>query len=151
MLALGLSACHSSPAGAPAPAGIRFEARDPRRCLPSREVPPADLGIVRACAEAFVLHNGYTPVLAPRDTSLLVREPFEIGSWSLLTERRRYTIEPKAVLADCDASGCIVFFRRFVRSQGCLAVTLSRDYDRLQFGRPAEAELVRRSAQARCF
>lgn len=97
------------------------------------------------------MHNGYTPVRAPRDTSLLVREPFEIGSWSLLADQRRYSIEPKAALADCDASGCIVFFRRFVRNQGCLAVTMSRDYDRLQFGRPAEAELVRRSAQVRCF
>jgi hypothetical protein len=81
----------------------------------------------------------------------LVREPFEIGSWALLADKRRYSIEPKALLADCDASGCIVFFRRFVRNQGCLAVTMSGHYDRLQFGRPAETELVRRSAQVRCF
>lgn len=151
-LLTALACCHQGSASAPGPTAlVRFEPADPRRCIPREPVAPADTLVARGCAEAFALRNGYTPVRAPRDTTLLVREPFEIGAWGLLSEKRRYTIEPKALLADCDASGCIVFFRRFVRSQGCLAVSMSRDYARLQFGRPAEVELVGRSAQLRCF
>jgi hypothetical protein len=150
-LLLALACCHRGSSSAPAPvAQVRFVPADPRHCLPSEPVAPANPDVARACAEAFVLRNGYTPARAPRDTTLLARESFEIGTWDLLSEKRRYTIEPKALLADCDAAGCIVYFRRFVRSQGCLAVSMSSDYDRLQFGRPAEVELVRRSAQLRC-
>ncbi len=141
-MALACAACHNGKPESAAPRAVRFDARDPRRCLPPLDVPPATLAVVRACAEAYVLHNGYTPTPATRDTGMLVREPFEIGSWSLLANQRRYSIEPRAALAGCDARGCIVFFRRFVRRQGCLAVTMTRGYDRLQFGRPADAELV---------
>ena len=143
-------ACHKGKVESVSPRALRFEPRDPRRCVAPADTPPADPAVVRACAEAFVLHNGYTPTPAPRDTSLLVREPFEIGSWSLLTNQRRYSIEPKAVLAECDARGCIVFFRRFVRRQGCLAVRMTREYEQLQFGRPAEVELVGRSSRLNC-
>ena len=147
-----LPGCGGGKAAAPQPqAPVSFAAADPRGCLVAQGTPPALPGIVRACAEAFVRNNGFTPARALRDTSLLVREPFEIGSWGLLGEKRRYTVEPKAALTDCDASGCIVFFRRFVRNQGCLAVVMSREYARLHFGRPAEAELVRRFPQSRCF
>ena len=149
-MALLCAACHRGKVESAAPRTIRFEAGDPRRCLPPPDTPPANAAVVRACAEGFVLRNGYTPTLATRDTSLLVREPFEIGSWSLLSNQRRYTIEPKALLAECDARGCIAFFRRFVRRQGCLAVRMSREYDQLQFGRPAEVELVGRSSRLNC-
>jgi len=148
----GLSGCGHGAAESPGPAAaVSFAAADPRRCLVPDGAPAAAPELVRACAELFVRHNGYTPTHAPRDTTLLVREPFEIGSWALLAEKRRYTVEGKAALTDCDASGCIVFFRRFVRSQGCLAVVMGRGYDALHFGRPAEAELVRRFPQSRCF
>jgi hypothetical protein len=126
------------------PRAIHFEARDPRRCQAQPDTPPADPAVVRACAEAFVLHNGYTPTPAPHDTSLLVREPFEIGTWTLLANQRRYTIEPKAVRVDCTARGCIVFFRRFNRRFGCAAVNMTPRYDQLHFGLPAAAELVGR-------
>lgn len=152
MVLAGLADCGGGKAAAPPPRSpVAFAAADPRRCLTPDGVPPAAPEIVSACAELFIRNNGHTPARAIRDTTLLVREPFEIGSWDLLAEKRRYTVEPKAALSDCDASGCIVFFRRFVRSQGCLAVVMSRDYDRLHFGRPAEAELVRRFPQSRCF
>jgi len=141
-VALLCAACHKGKPESVAPRAVRFDPRDPRRCVPPPDAVPGDRAVVRACAEAFVLHNGYTPAQAPRDTSLLVRESFEIGSWSLLTNQRRYSIEPRALLADCDARGCIVFFRRFVRRQGCLAVRMRQVYDQLQFGRPADAELV---------
>jgi len=147
-----VAGCGAGKPSVPAPqAPVVFLAADPRRCLPPEGTPLGIPAVVRACSEAFVRANGYTPARAPRDTTLLVREPFEIGSWGLLAEKRRYTVEPKAALSDCDGSGCIVFFRRFVRSQGCLAVSMSRDYDRLHFGRPAESELIRRFPQGRCF
>lgn len=146
-----LAGCHSAPAGGPTPsAAVRFEAADPRRCLPTDGGAPGRPDLARACAEAFVLSNGYTARRAPADTTLLVREPFEIGGWNLLRDTRRYTIEPKAVFAECDATGCIVLFRRFVRNRGCLAASMSGEYSRLQFGRPAETVLVRSSAATRC-
>ena len=149
--ALLLAGCgHGATSPEPAPL-VRFAAADPRRCLPAVDAAPADTLVARACAEAFVRLNGYSPTLASRDTTLLARETFEVGSWPLLREKRRYSIEPKGVLSDCDASGCIVFFRRFVRSLGCLAASMSPDYQRLQFGKPADVELLRRSAQLRCF
>jgi hypothetical protein len=147
-----LAGCAGGKASSPRPeAPVTFAAADPRACLVAQGTAPAVPAVVQACAEAFVRNNGYTPARAPRDTTLLVRESFEIGSWDLLVDKRRYTVEPKAALTECDASGCIVFFRRFVRSAGCLAVVMSREYDRLHFGRPAEAELVRRFPLSRCF
>lgn len=125
-----------------APRTIRFEASDPRRCLPPPDTPPANPAVVRACAEGFVLRNGYTPTLAPRDTSLLVREPFEIGSWSLLSNQRRYTIEPKAIRVACTERDCTVFFLRFDRRFGCGAVKMTPRYDHLHFGRPDSSELL---------
>ena len=112
-------ACHSKPASAPAPvAAARFTSADPHRCIPEAPAPPAELRTVRTCAEEYVRLNGYTPERSHADTTLLAREPFEVGSWDLLLEKRRYAVDPKSLLADCDASGCIVYFRRFVRSQG---------------------------------
>ena len=148
----GLSGCgHTAPPSPGPAAAVGLAAADPRRCLVPEGAPAAAAELVQACAELFVRNNGYGPMHALRDTTLLVREPFEIGSWSLLAEKRRYTVEGKAALTDCDASGCIVFFRRFVRSQGCLAVVMGRGYDAMHFGRPAEAELVRRFPSSRCF
>ena len=122
---------------------VRFLPVAPRRCIPSEEVPEADVRVARLCAQAFVRQNGLTPERG-RDTSLMVRESFEIGSWSLLIEKRRYTLESKPEFAACEAPGCIVYFRRFQRRLGCLAVTMSFDYDILHVGVPAETELIRR-------
>jgi hypothetical protein len=141
-VALLCAACHKGKPESVAPRAVRFDPRDPRRCVPPPDAAPGDRAVVRACAEAFVLHNGYTPTPAPRDTSLLVRESFEIGSWSLLTNQRRYTIESKAVRVACTARVCTVFFLRFDRRFGCGAVKMTAQYDQLHFGRPDTRELV---------
>jgi hypothetical protein len=99
-----LAGCAGQRPMQPAPQiGVRYLAAAPRRCIPSAEIAASEETVARLCAEAFVLQNGYTGRRAPRDTTLLVREPFEVGSWNLLVERRRYLIEPRAREAGCDA------------------------------------------------
>jgi hypothetical protein len=136
----------------PAPQiGVRYLAAAPRRCIPSAEVAGAEEAVARLCAEAFVLQNGYTGRRAPRDTSLLVREPFEVGSWDLLVERRRYLIEPTAREAMCDAGSCVVFFSRLRAPARCVAVVMTSAYRDLFIGRPDPTLLFRNNGSRRCL
>jgi hypothetical protein len=131
--------------------GVRFLAVAPRRCLASADVAPSDEAVARLCAEAFVLQNGYTGRRAPRDTTLLVREPFEVGSWDLLVERRRYLIEPRAREAVCDAGSCVAFFSRLRAPARCVAVVMTSWYQDLFIGRPDPTLLFRGNGSRRCL
>jgi hypothetical protein len=131
--------------------GVRFLAAAPRRCLPSADIAPSDEAVARLCAEEFVLQNGYTGRRAPRDTALLVREPFEVGSWDLLVERRRYLIEPKAREAVCDAGSCVVFFSRLRAPARCVAVVMTSWYQDVFIGRPDPTLLYRSNGSRRCL
>ena len=139
---------HSQPAAAPQVL-IKASFTDPRRCLVPPGSPPGNPGLVRACAEAFVLRNGYTAT-RPSDTTLMIREPFEVGSWDYLLLRRRYLIRPNAIEVACERQKCMAFFLRSVPSQGCMDVTMSSQYDQLAFETPAPAELVRPNGSLRC-
>lgn len=106
--------------------------------------------MVKACAEMFVLLAGYTGRLATKDTTLLMREPYEVGSWDYLVHRRRYIADPKSFEADCDSRGCVAFFRPFKIGTRCMAVRMSQEYTDLHFGVPDAVELVRGNARRRC-
>jgi len=136
----------------PAPQiGVRYLAAAPRRCIPSAEVASSEEAVARLCAEAFVLQNGYTGRRASRDTSLLVREPFEVGSWDLLVERRRYLVEPRAREAVCDPGRCIVFFPRLRAPARCVVVEMTSAYQDLFIGRPDQTLLYRSNGSRRCL
>jgi hypothetical protein len=128
---------------------LRASFVDPRRCLVPPGSRPGHPALVRACAETFVRQNGYTAT-RPRDTTLMVREPFEVGSWDYLLERRRYLIQPTAVEAACEGGKCMAFFLRSIPNSGCLDVTMSDRYEDLSFEAPAPSELVRRDGSRRC-
>ncbi len=115
------------------------------------DTPPRQAEVARACAELFVLLGGFTGRIATKDTTLLSREPYEVGSWDVLIRRRRYIADPKAFDADCEFRGCVVFFRPFRVGTRCLAVHMTDDYADLHFGIPDRSELLRGgSARQRC-
>ena len=129
---------------------MHFTGDDPRRCVPPEGTAPGQLEVTRACAEMYVLLGGYTGRLASKDTTLLIREMHEVGSWDFLVHRRRYIVDPKSFDAECSLRGCIVFFRKFKVGPGCLAVRMSQDYADLHFGVPESVELMKANGKRRC-
>jgi hypothetical protein len=84
---------------------------DPQRCLLTRDLSENMEAMARRCAEAFVLHNGYTDLPATEDSTRWVPEAGENAAWPRVLASRFGSLEREASTVQCSMRQCIVFFR----------------------------------------
>ena len=110
VLLLALPAC-GAPARTPSEHVAPWLREDPQRCLLTRDLTENMEAMARRCAEAFVLHNGYTDLPATDDSTRWVMERGEQGAWARVLASRGGSLEREAATVQCSARQCVVLFR----------------------------------------